>query len=86
MDNARLHRRQDVKDTILAANWKAIYLSPYSPEFNSIQKSLFCLKNQLRKKEAEGESADNRQRDRADGAFGSCGGWLPARCFGRRRH
>jgi transposase len=38
MDNAAFHRSQKTKDLIEAADCKVIFLPPYSPDLNPIEK------------------------------------------------
>jgi transposase len=38
MDNATFHKRQDIQDAITQAGHSLVYLPPYSPDLNPIEK------------------------------------------------
>lgn len=49
MDNLSAHKNSDVLDLIRAANAEVIFLPPYSPEFNPIEKVWAKMKELLRR-------------------------------------
>jgi len=49
MDNMRSHHVKDVKDVIEKAGMVLLYLPPYSPDFNPIEKMWSKIKSILRK-------------------------------------
>jgi transposase len=49
MDNLRAHKVKGVRDAIEAAGALLVYLPPYSPDFNPIEKAFSKLKAILRK-------------------------------------
>ncbi|MCC4234123.1 IS630 family transposase [Sphingobium soli] len=49
MDNLSSHKRASVRDLIEAAGARLIFLPPYSPDFNPIEKAFARLKAMLRK-------------------------------------
>ena len=49
MDNLKAHKVKDVQETIAATGATVIYLPPYSPDFNPIEKMWSKMKNYLRK-------------------------------------
>jgi transposase len=49
MDNLSSHKRPEVRASIEAAGARVLYLPPYSPDFNPIQKAFAKLKALLRK-------------------------------------
>ena len=52
MDNLSSHKRAAVRDVIVAAGARVLFLPPYSPDFNPIEKAFAKLKALLRR-EAE---------------------------------
>ena len=52
MDNASVHKVEDVKQLIEATGAKVIYLPPYSPELNPIELAWNKMKAYLRKQRA----------------------------------
>ncbi|KQN10212.1 transposase [Sphingobium sp. Leaf26] len=51
MDNLSSHKRASVRDLIEAAGATLLFLPPYSPDFNPIEKAFSKLKTMLRKAE-----------------------------------
>jgi transposase len=49
MDNASFHKSSTTRELIEAADCQLIFLPPYSPDFNKIEKFWAKLKNYLRK-------------------------------------
>lgn len=49
MDNLSSHKRAEVRDAIEAAGATLLFLPPYSPDFNPIEKAFSRLKAMLRK-------------------------------------
>jgi isftu1 transposase len=49
MDNATFHKSEETKKLIKEAGCKLIFLPPYSPDFNPIEKSWANLKNRIKK-------------------------------------
>lgn len=49
MDNLSSHKRADVRALIEAAGARLMFLPPYSPDFNPIEKAFSRLKAMLRK-------------------------------------
>ena len=49
MDNLSSHKRPEVRTSIEAAGARLLYLPPYSPDFNPIEKAFAKLKALLRK-------------------------------------
>jgi transposase len=49
MDNLSSHKRTPVRERIEAAGAKLLFLPPYSPDFNPIEKAFSKLKAHLRK-------------------------------------
>jgi transposase len=49
MDNASFHKREDILDTINELGHEALFLPPYSPELNPIEKKWAHLKHIRRK-------------------------------------
>lgn len=49
MDNLSGHKPASVRDLIEAAGARLLFLPPYSPDFNPIEKAFSCLKAMLRK-------------------------------------
>jgi transposase len=49
MDNLSSHKRPEVRALIEAAGARILYLPPYSPDFNPIEKAFAKLKALLRK-------------------------------------
>jgi transposase len=50
MDNLRCHKVAGIRETIEAAGAKVLFLPPYSPDLNPIEKAFAKLKAQLRAK------------------------------------
>ncbi len=63
LDNLAAHKVTGVREAIEATGAKLLYLPPYSPEFNPIEKCWSKVKNMLRK-------AGARTRDALDTAIG----------------
>ena len=49
MDNASFHKSEKIRTLIEAAGCKLMFLPPYSPDFNPIEKKWFQIKNSMRK-------------------------------------
>tara|TARA_R110000868_G_scaffold91080_2_gene252651 strand:- start:8587 stop:8796 length:210 start_codon:yes stop_codon:yes gene_type:complete len=49
MDNVSFHKSSKIKDEIEKVGAKILYLPPYSPELNPIEKMWSKIKNTLRK-------------------------------------
>jgi len=49
MDNLSSHKRASVRELIEAAGARLLFLAPYSPDFNPIEKAFARLKAMLRK-------------------------------------
>lgn len=49
MDNLSSHKRASIRDWIGAAGARLMFLPPYSPDFNPIEKAFARLKVMLRK-------------------------------------
>lgn len=49
MDNLSSHKRADVREAIEAAGARLMFLPPYSPDFNPIEKAFARLKAMLRR-------------------------------------
>jgi transposase len=52
MDNTTFHKRQDIQDAITQAGHSLVYLPPYSPDLNPIEKNgrklkLFVVKKDV---------------------------------------
>ena len=45
MDNASIHRGSEVKSIIEASRLRVLFLPPYSPQFNPIEKVFALMKN-----------------------------------------
>jgi transposase len=82
MDNLSSHKRVSVIDRIEAASATLRFLSPYSSDFNPIEKALFKLKAMLRKAEEQtvsglwtliGNLVDIFQPQECANYFSSCG-------------
>lgn len=50
MDNATFHKGGRIQQLIQDAGCELLYLPPYSPDLNKIEKSWSWLKSQIRKK------------------------------------
>jgi transposase len=48
MDNIAFHRNDEVKKAIQSAGMNAVYIPPYSPDFNPIEEVFSWLKRRLR--------------------------------------
>jgi transposase len=49
MDNATLHKSEEMHQRIAEAGCVFLFLSPYSPDLNPIEKSWAHLKNKIKK-------------------------------------
>jgi hypothetical protein len=49
MDNASIHKRQDILDLITTRKYKYIFLPPYSPELNPIEQFWSITKSKIRR-------------------------------------
>lgn len=52
MDNVSFHHSKAVKESLSSRGFKALYIPPYSPEFNPIEMAFGVLKSALRRKSA----------------------------------
>lgn len=52
MDNAPIHHRGEIKQLCDQFGVRLLYLAPYSPDFNPIEKAFFVIKNRLRRTKA----------------------------------
>jgi len=82
MDNLSSHKRASVRERIEAAGAKLMFLPPYSPDFNPIEKAFSRLKAMLRKIgertvhglwDLIGKLVDIFQPDECANYFSSCG-------------
>lgn len=82
MDNLSAHKVDGVRDRITSAGAELLYLPPYSPEFNPIEKCWSQLKQHLRAAKARTVEALDAALDRAlamltpfqaEAYFGHCG-------------
>ena len=82
MDTLSAHKASSVRDAIEAAGANLLYLSPYSPDFNPIEKAFAKLKAMLRKAEERtvsglwtliGKLVDIFQPAECANYFSSCG-------------
>lgn len=55
MDNLKAHKAQGIKEAIEATGAKLLYLPPYSPDFNPIEKMWSKIKAYLRKVKARNQ-------------------------------
>lgn len=49
MDNAPIHHRGEIEDLCELFGVRLLYLAPYSPDFNPIEKAFFVIKSRLRR-------------------------------------
>jgi len=82
MDNLPVHKVSGIKEAIEAKGARRLYLPPYSPDFNPIEKMWSKLKNILRKMKARSKEELNKAlmsafkevtASDARGWFESCG-------------
>ena len=82
MDNLSSHKRVEVQGLIEEAGATLLFLPPYSPDFNPIEKAFSRLKAMLRKAEERnvsglwnliGKLVDLFQPDECANYFRSCG-------------
>ena len=82
MDNLSSHKRASVRERIEAAGATLLFLPPYSPDFNPIEKAFARLKAMLRKAGERtvtglwnliGKLVDIFQPDECANYFSSCG-------------
>ena len=82
MDNLSSHKRASVRERIEAAGATLMFLPPYSPDFNPIEKAFVRLKAMLRKAGERtvtslwnliGKLVDIFQPDECANYFSSCG-------------
>lgn len=55
MDNLAAHKNIEVKEIIEKCGGKVVYIPPYSPEFNPIEKAWAKIKDILRRQDTENE-------------------------------
>lgn len=65
MDNASFHHSQSIQEIVAAAGCELLYLPPYSPDLNKIERWWSVFKNWMRQRWDEYESF----RDCVDAAF-----------------
>ncbi|PPQ84969.1 hypothetical protein CVT26_008289 [Gymnopilus dilepis] len=64
MDNARIHKNQDIVDMIHARGMRIVYLPPYSPDYNPIELAFSTIKAFVRRQGLLGrEDLDQAQDD-----------------------
>ena len=85
MDNMRSHHAKAVKQVLHASGIRYLYLPPYSPDFNPIEKMWSKLKAYLRKAKVR---ALPGLPDAVEDAFSSvsssdCRGWFRSCCYVR---
>jgi transposase len=82
MDNLQTHKVAGVAEAVQARDARALYLPPYSPDFNPIEQALSKIKTELRRREhrtiaaledAFGQSLDWITRSDALGYFAHAG-------------
>jgi transposase len=82
MDNLSIHKRTSVRELIEAVGATLVFLPPYSPDFNPIEKAFARLKAMLRKAgertvaslwDLIGKLVDIFQPDECANYFSSCG-------------
>ena len=82
MDNLRVHKAQGIIEAIEATGAKLLYLPPYSPDFNPIEKMWSKIKAHLRKEKARSHKHLNKvisdaflsvTKSDIAGWFASCG-------------
>ena len=49
MDNASIHKAALVQEFVRENGWTIVFLPPYSPEFNPIEKEFSIFKNAIRR-------------------------------------
>jgi transposase len=70
MDNLQCHKVAGVAEAIRRVGAEAVYLPPYSPDFNPIEQAFSKLKAELRRRE-------ERTIDRLEAALGESLDWFP---------
>ena len=82
LDNAGAHKAQRIQAILRKFNIRALFLPPYSPEYNPIELAWSKIKERLRTagartrvklRQAIGEAVDAVSSQDADGWFGHCG-------------
>ena len=82
MDNLPAHKAEGVQRAIDTAGWRLLYLPPYSPDFNPIEKAFSKLKAVLRAKaertvdvlwDAVGQAVTMFEPQECANYFKSCG-------------
>lgn len=82
LDNVPFHKAAGVRDAIEARGARLLYLPPYSPDLNPIEKAFSKLKAYLRKAgartketlwQAIGEAVENYNYEECLNLFKSCG-------------
>jgi transposase len=82
MDNLSVHKSEGVRELIEGAGAEALYLPPYSPDFNPIEEAFSKIKNLIRKAGARvhealvvaiGEAISEVSEDDAKAFFEHCG-------------
>ena len=56
MDNASIHRGQEVEDLVATYNVQLEYLLPYSPDYNPIESSFHILKQWIKRHQMDVQS------------------------------
>ena len=47
LDNARIHKTEEVKETLIGSSFKVLFLPPYTPQFNPIELAFNCIKRRF---------------------------------------
>lgn len=55
MDNAPIHTPYNIKRFIETHNYRCVYLPPYSPELNPIEKFWYVVKSKLKREKPLGD-------------------------------
>lgn len=83
MDNASIHKGDEIRELIEGAGTKLVYLSPYSPEFNPIENCWSKVKEFLRSVSARTrEALDQAITDALNAVtLDDIRGWFTYRCY-----
>ena len=47
LDNAKIHKTQEVKETLIGTGFKVLFLLPYTPQFNPIELTFNVIKRRF---------------------------------------